>query len=286
MENQADKFESVLTFNTSDLQTLVFHISQKDWIEIPDINYTYNEILVLNNSTYDILILPEFEEHRNWTAELEWLNDNLMDIPIVLEAFSGSEGDVPLTKLSPENITTALATCNIKYLRFAEPTSWHIENNVTFPTEYVDSMLALCRENSLNIFWTEWKTDHEETNTEVFSKIQTLIEGYEDIVTVSFSTNSGEAEPYSGFLNLDEMFRNWGASIQPWYWETRYYDAYNKTLLDMPPALIALHTSLARSTGAEIIQFEPYWYFFNYETGDIKDTLKLVFTMLNYPVEP
>lgn len=67
-------------------------------------------------------------------------------------------------------------------------------------------MLAFCREKNLKIFWTEWKTDHKDTNTEVFSEIQTIIEGYQDIVTVSFSTNSGEAEPYSGFLNLMKCF--------------------------------------------------------------------------------
>ncbi len=95
LENRIDKLEALLIFNTSDLQTLVFHLSDKaDWGPIPDINYTYNEILVQNNSTYDIIIFPEFREHQNWTAELEWLNDNFMGkqgIPIMLETFGSSE---------------------------------------------------------------------------------------------------------------------------------------------------------------------------------------------------
>ena len=89
-------------------------------------------------------------------------------------------------------------------------------------------------------------------------------------------TNSGEAEPAFGFLDLDEMFEHWGASIQPWYWDTRY----DEELLDMPIKLILLHTLLAESTGAEIIQFEPYWYFFNYENGEITENLEILFTML------
>lgn len=277
LENQKEKLEKVITFNTSNLQTLVFHISEKNWTDIPDINYTYNEILALNNNTYEIMILPEFEEHQNWTAELEWLNNNFMGkqgIPIMLEAFGGSEGGAPITKLFPENITTALTTCNIKYLRFTEVISWHMQYNVTFPTTYVKSMLDFCRTNNLKIFWTEWKTDYLPI-ADVFTSIQTLIEGYEDIVTVSFSTNSGEAEPAFGFLNLDEMFQHWGASIQAWYWDTRYED-----LLNMPISLLIQHTLAAKNIGAEIIQFEPYWYFFNSENGEITEKLEVLFTML------
>ncbi len=282
LENRTDKLESVLTFNTSDLQTLVFQFSVKeDWVSIPDINYTYNQILALNNKTFDIMILPEYMEHQNWTAELDWLTNNFMGkqgIPIMLDAFSSSEGDAPITKLSHENITTALTTCNIKYLRFAEPISWHMENNVDFPEDYVISMLEFCRENDLEIFWTEWKTDYL-PEVEIFTRIERLIEGYEDIVTVSFSTNSGEAEPAFGFLDLDEMFLHWGASVQPWYWDTRYGSHY-VDLLDMPIDLLVLHALLAESTGAEIIQFEPYWYFFNPENGEITENLEFLFKMI------
>ena len=38
----------------------------------------------------------------------------------------------------------------------------------------------------------------------------------------------------------------------------------------------------ARNVGAEIIQFEPYWYFFNPENGEITENLEILFTMLKY----
>ena len=167
----------------------------------------------------------------------------------MFDVFSGSEENLSLTKLSLENITTALAESNIKYLRFAEPISWYMENNEIFPEEYIISVLNFSKENNLEIFWTEWKMDYPPDEVKVFTLIETLIEGYEDIVTVSFSTNSGEAEPAVGFLNLDEMFQHWGASIQAWYWDTRY----DEDLQNMPRSLLSLHASVAKSAGAEII---------------------------------
>ena len=127
----------------------------------------------------------------------------------------------------------------------------------------------------MKIFWTEWKTDYLPI-TEVFTSIQSLIEGYEDIVTVSFSTNSGDAEPSFGFLDLDERFQHWGASIQAWYWDTHY----DENLLNMPISLLIQHALAAKNIGAEIIQFEPYWYFFNSENGEITEKLEVLFTML------
>ncbi|MFC1487794.1 hypothetical protein ACFLRN_08935 [Thermoproteota archaeon] len=243
-----------------------------------DINNIYNELLALSNNTYEIIIFPEVREHQNFTAELEWLNNDFMGrqgIPIMYEAFSGSEENLSITKRSLENITTALTTNNIKYLRVAEVRSWYMENNETFPEEYVIELLEFCRTNNLKIFWTEWKIDYP-PEVKVITYIEKLIEGYEDIVTVSFSTNSGEAQPAVGFLNLDEMFQHWGASIQAWYWDTRY----DEDLQNMPESLLALHASVAKSAGTEIIQFEPYWYFFNFETGEITEKLELLFQML------
>jgi len=253
LENRIDKLESVLTFNTSDLQTFVFHVvgEKEEWINNTDINSIYNELLAISNNTYEIIIFPEVREHQNITAELEWLNNDFMGkqgIPIMYEAFSGSEENLSITKRSLENITTALTTNNIKYLRVAEVRSWYMENNVTFPEEYVIELLEFCRTNNLKIFWTEWKIDYP-PEVKVFTYIEKLIEGYEDIVTVSFSTNSGEAQPAVGFLNLDEMFQHLGALIQAWYWDTRY----DEDLQNMPESLLALHASVAKSAGAEII---------------------------------
>ena len=281
--DQIEKFESVLTFNTSKLETLVFHVCEKDFVNNTDVNSTYNQLLSYNNDTYEIVLFPEYREHQNLTAELEWISDNFQGpqgIPIMLEVFGSNEGDEPITRFYPENITNALEICNVKYLRFAEVISWHMEHMETFPETYVQSILEYAKENNLKIFWTEWKMDHLQSSVEVFTKIQTLIQGYEDIVTVSFSTNSGEAEPYEGFLVLNETFTHWGASIQPWYWDTRY----EEDLENMPLSLLTAHALVAKSTGAEIIQFEPYWYFFDCDKEDTveetNDKLETLFEML------
>jgi len=47
----------------------------------------------------------------------------------------------------------------------------------------------------------------------------------------------------------------------------------------MPPSLLLEHTLAAKGIGAEIIQFEPYWYFFN-EEGKISNPTKLLFSIL------
>ena len=79
------------------------------------------------------------------------------------------------------------------------------------------------------------------------------------------------------------MFSHWGASIQTWYWDTRYNESNNRTIeQDMPISLLIQHALAAKNIGAEIIQFEPYWYFFNPETGELTENLELLFTMLNY----
>ena len=122
------------------------------------------------------------------------------------------------------------------------------------------------RANNLKLFWTEWKL-------ETFPTLQTYIKGYEDIVTVSFSTNSGDGEPSDGFLQVSQLFQHWGASVQAWYWDTRYgSDPLKMPTEDMPISLLIQHTFSAKIMGAEIIQFEPYWYFF--DNGQANENLK------------
>jgi hypothetical protein len=41
-----------------------------------------------------------------------------------------------------------------------------------------------------------------------------------------------------------------------------------------PPSLILEHTLTAKALGAKIIQFEPYWYFF--DNGTPNNNLKLL----------
>ena len=264
------------TINASEpkLQTLVFHVCEKgegyDWGHLPDANATYNQILALNNK-YDVLLLPEYNGSANWAEELGWITANFggtQGIPIMLDVFGGGNGSNPTPMLSLENISSAMAVSNVQYLRFAEVISWHMGHpEMPFPVDYVNSILQFCRANNLKLFWTEWKL-------ETFPTLETYIAGYGDIVTVSFSTNSGDVEPSEGFMQISQTFQHWGGSVQAWYWETRN----NSTLMDMPASLLTEHAVFAKSLGTEIIEFEPYWYFFN--NGDATDNLRLLEGML------
>jgi hypothetical protein len=48
----------------------------------------------------------------------------------------------------------------------------------------------------------------------------------------------------------------------------------------MPISLLVQHTLAAKNIGAEIIQFEPYGYFFNIEDGEVTEELEVLLTML------
>jgi len=271
LQNQVNDLTAIINMSKSELKTLVFHVCEKgegyEWGHVPDVNYTYNQILTFNNSTYEILLFPEYRGNENWTETTAWLTENFAQIPIMLPVFEGGIYDYPVVKLTADQILEAVGTCNVKWLRFAEVISWHIEHNVTFPTAYVTEILNFCRAHGLKLFWTEWKAD-------AFKAVQTYIAGFEDIVTVSFSTNSEDLEPADGFLLINSMFQHWGTSVQSWYWKTRSYGSE----LDMPTSLLVQHALAAKNIGAEIIQFEPYWYFF--DNGEAKENLKPLEIML------
>jgi hypothetical protein len=184
----------------------------------------------------------------------------------MLDVFDGGNYSAPTPMLPVDNISAAMAAANVQYLRFAEVVSWHMEHSLPFPAEYVASVLAFARANNLKIIWTEWKA-------EAFEAVQTYIKGYEDIVTVSFSTNSKYTEPADGFMQVSRMFQPWGGSVQAWYWQR-----YDPNPLNMPASLLTQHALLAKYIGAEVIQIEPYWYFF--DNGQANENLKLLETML------
>jgi len=48
--------------------------------------------------------------------------------------------------------------------------------------------------------------------------------------------------------------------------------------MTMPPSLLLEHTLAAKGIGTEIIQFEPYWYFWS--DGEANDNLKLLLKTL------
>ena len=274
LQNQVNSLREIINENKAQLPTLVFHVCEKgegySWGHLPNASDTYNQILALNNNPNNVLLLPEYKGHGNWTQELAWLTSNFggpHGIPIMIDVFGGGEGSTPIPLLSISDISAAMVTCNVQYLRIAEVISWHMEHQLVLPTAYITDLLAFARANSLKVFWTEWKAD-------AFVQVETCIKGYEDIVTVSFSTNSQDLQPTDGFLYLNGMFAYWGASVQAWYWDTHY----NSSLLDMPASLLLEHALAAKSIGAEVIQFEPYWYLF--DNGQATDNLKLLETTL------
>jgi hypothetical protein len=272
-DNLQQQVNALLQGDPRELQTLVFHVCEKGegytWGHLPDANSTYDQILDLFPD-YQVLLLPELQGHANWTEELTWITNNFggkQGIPLMLDVFGGGDINTPTPMLSTSDISAAMGVSNVQYLRFAEVISWHQEHpEQPFPLDYVQGILEFCRANNLKLFWTEWKL-------ESFKILQTYIEGYEDIVTVSFSTNSGDAEPSQGFLQISQTFEHWGASVQAWYWDTR-----GSNLMDMPPSLLAEHALFAKHLAAQIIEFEPYWYFFN--NGQPNDNLKLLETVL------
>jgi uncharacterized coiled-coil protein SlyX len=272
LQSQVGTLRAIINMSRSELKTLVFHVCEKGegytWGHIPDVNFTYNQIAF--NNTYNVLLKPEYKGNENWTETLAWLAANFggqHGIPIMLDVFSGGAGPTPASMLSTNDISAATAVCNVQWLAINEFVSWHMEHGQPFPTEYVAGILNFCRAHNLKVFWSEWKVD-------TFKAIQTYIAGFEDIVTVSFSTNSADLEPADGFMLISTMFQHWGGSIQAWYWTTRY----GSDVLNMPISLLIQHALSAKNIGAEVLQFEPYWYFF--DNGEAKENLKLLEIML------
>lgn len=272
------EFSEILSlYRIRSLQTLVFHVCEKDWIQIPDVTATYGQLMKLFGGHYGLYLYPEYPEQQNWTQNLTWLNASFggpHGIPIMLHVFGGGEGTAPTPMLSISEIEDALAVANVRYLAFGEVISWHIENNQPFPIEYVTQVIEFAKDNGLQVFWSEWKNDFPPDDM-VFQAIQTYIQGYENTVIVSFSTNSGELEPGAAFLYLDDTFKHWGASVQSWYWNTHT----GENPADMPASLLVQHTLIASYVGAEIVEFEPYWYFFDGD-GQPTENLMLLHALL------
>ncbi len=274
LENQVEN-RTTIANNTlsSKVATLVFHVCEKGegyiWGHLPNVTNTYNQIQQLNKGKYNILLLPEYEGDTNWTATLAWLKQNFAHIPIVLSVFEGGSESVPNRQLTIDQILQATTTLDVRELRIGEIASWYLSRLLPFPTDYVSRLLNFTRTNGLKLEWSEWQVDYG-----AFQRIQSYIKGYEDLVTVTFQTNSLEIEPFDGFLLTSGMFQHWGGSIQSWYWRERGYGSE----FDMPTSVLLEHTLAARKLGAEILEFEPYWYLF--DNGEPKENFRLLMAVL------
>jgi hypothetical protein len=274
LQNQVNDLKEVVNATTfSELRTLIFHVSEKGegytWGHLPNVSYTYNQILKLNNGKYNVLLLPEYKGDQNWTETFAWLKSNFAGIPIVLSVFEGGSNNSPNRQLTVDQISEAVAALDVRELRVGEIVSWYMSHLSAFPTDYVRSLLNFTRTHSLKLQWSEWEVDYG-----VFPRIQNYIVGFEDIVTMTFQTNNKQVEPWDGFLLASGTFQHWGGSIQSWYWQERGYGSES----DMPMSVLLEHTLAARKLGAEILEFEPYWYLF--DNGEPRENLQILMTVL------
>jgi hypothetical protein len=233
------------------LKMIAMHVCEMPAHHAPDVQAIYQQILVAEQGKYPVCVIPEYNTNEDFDKLLSFLTqfEDPYPIPIMLNVFASP----PNMLVSVEQIQKAMSASNVTWLRISELVGYYREKGLPFPTEWLQSILKFCREQNLKLFWTEW-------DTATFDAVRSAIKDYEDIVTVSFSTNS-PTEPYVGF-NLIKGLAHWGASIQAWYWVVRHgHDP--DTLMDMPVELMVEHSLLAENQGAEVLQFEPYWYFFD-----------------------
>jgi hypothetical protein len=214
----------------------------------------YDSIQSVNKTGYGIGLEPQCI--ADWNTQLSYLSE-CANIPVMLNVLTSDDS----YQLSIDQITQAMAVCPVRYFRFHEVCSYY----QPLPVDYIKSILSFARGVNVPIFWNEW-----DVNT--YNTIASVIQGYEDIVAVSFGTNSGYYEPAVGFQFL-QRFQRRAASVQSWYWWERNgrlpgYE-YN-----MPPELMVQFTQEAFQAGCEIVQYEPFDYFFSNEVP--KSTLAAV----------
>jgi len=262
IDQHSELIESILNgYDPRTLKTIIMHgcIKTDSNISLPDVVDFYRK----NHdgfAPYEVLILPEYNGNLNWTETMQWISTDFTQVPICLPVFEGGNESLPdpNVKLSIKEIEEAMTTSDVRMVRFAEMISWYIEANetepnVAFPLDEVRNVLDFCKSKNIKVLWSEWKISYD-----VLPLLNSTIYGYEDIVTVVYQTNNKFDAVFVGYLYATQ-FSHWGESVQSWYWEERGFGFEG----DMPADLIANHTVLARNMGAEVIQFEPYWYFFD-----------------------
>ena len=257
------------------LKTIIMHgcIKTGSNISLPDVAYTYQK-LCDGFAPYEVLILPEYNGNLNWTETLQWISTNFTEIPICLPVFEGGtdKWPSPNVKLTIEEIEEAMAVSDVGMVRFAEMTSWYmaaIETlpNVTYPIDEVRSVLEFCRSKNLKVLWSDWKISYD-----VLPWLNKTISGFEDIVTFVYQTNNECNTPFIGYLYASQ-FEHYAVSVQSWW-----VDETGEDRDDLPLEDVVSNTTLARNIGAEIIQFEPYWYFF--VDGEPLETMRTIWLIV------
>jgi hypothetical protein len=197
-----------------------------------------------------------------WAEQLEIFQElKNGNIPVMLKVFASD------TMLTIDEIAQVIQICDVKYIRITEVISHFDEIAQPFPIEYVHNIFDIAKQNGIPVVWTEW-------NIYTFPKMAEYIIGYEDTVLACFETNSNQVEPIEGFqMLITQGFVRRAASVQSWYWQTRG----KGTELEMPAYLMKEHLAQAWNAGSEIVQFEPFSYFFNNDKT-AKNTLAETFS--------
>ena len=187
----------------------------------------------------------------NFKTQLSYYSE-FNNVPVMATVLT-SDGEVD--KLSINQIMMIEDVCPVESLRIHEAISYYRDVlRKPFPEDYVKEILAYAKSRKLSVFWNEW-------DWRAFPQIAKMIESYEDTVIVSFGTNANYIEPSDAYQKYLQQFKRKGASVQSWYWYERNNRKSGTEML-MPPALMRLHAREAFQAGCELVQFEPYWYFF------------------------
>jgi len=259
-------------------KTVIVHFSEKgdgSDVHCPYPHYAY-ELCKQRFAGKSVWVIPEYDGNMDMTARLEMLTQNYTDILVCIDAFEGGDNaSRPNVRLSIRELEQIMSVADVRAIRFPEVISWYMRANdtntepVPFPIEWIHEMLDFALSKGLRIYWSEWKlgNDIEKITNETLA-------GYEDKITYLYQTNNQYQIPLIGISYAHE-FPHWGASVQSWYVDP--ITGIHKW--DLPLDVVADYAKLARNMGAETIQFEPYWYFFN-NNSEPKETMEKMWELI------
>jgi len=221
----------------------------------PNPSYTYG-LTKAGFASKEVWVLPEYDANLNLTQRTAWLRDNFKEIPIVVDVFEGGFNPTPNVMLSLGDLEQIMAIVNVTAIRFPEVLSWYMNINSTtpmpVPVAWVHNMFDFAMSHNLKIYWSDWKLGND-----LEALTNKTLAGYEDKITYLYQTNNQYQIPLVGY-SYAHQFQHWGSSVQSWY-----VDEQNNTRWDLTVNTVAEYLTLARNMGAQTIEFEPYFYFYN-----------------------
>jgi hypothetical protein len=219
----------------------------------------------------EVWVIPEYDANLNLTERIEWLREKFKDIPVVIDVFEGGYNPTPNVMLSIEDLEQIMAVANITAIRFPEVLSWYMNINYTtpmaVPLPWLHNMFDFATSHDLKIYWSEWKLGND-----IEALTNDILAGYEDQITYLYQTNNQYQIPLIGYGYAHD-FQHWGASVQSWY-----VDEQNNTRWDLNVDVVAEYLTLAGNMGAETIELEPYFYFFN--NGEPQGQMEIIWSII------